>query len=104
MKLFLDDLRPAPDGWTHARTASEAITHLQRGGVTALSLDHDLGEAEAEVRTGYQVACWIEQCAHEGRWNVVPKTITIHSANPVGRANIQAAIDAIERLRAELTP
>jgi len=25
MKVFLDDLRPCPDGWVLVRTASEAI-------------------------------------------------------------------------------
>jgi hypothetical protein len=99
MRLFLDDIRPAPESWTLAKIAADAIAFLEAGDVTELSLDHDLGEPVEEVGTGYQVAVWLEEQAHGGRWNVVPRTITIHSANPVGRANMQAAIDAIDRLR-----
>ena len=43
MKVYLDDLRPVPDGWVLAKTASEAIGLLTTRTVTDLSLDHDLG-------------------------------------------------------------
>lgn len=42
-RLWLDDERPAPAGWVHVRTASTAIELLAAGGVTEVSLDHDLG-------------------------------------------------------------
>jgi predicted HTH domain antitoxin len=99
VKIYLDDLRPVPDGWTLAKTAGEAICLLEAGSAKALSLDHDLGEPVAEVGTGYRVAVWLEEQAHSGRWSVIPRSITIHSANPVGRVIMQAAIDSIERLR-----
>lgn len=43
MKLWLDDVRPAPEGWVHVRTAEEAREKLLAGGVVECSLDHDLG-------------------------------------------------------------
>lgn len=100
MKLFVDDLRPCPDGWVLAKTATEAISVLITGEVRELSLDHDLGEPESEVGSGYQVVCWLEERAHAGDWRHVPRVIAIHSANPVGHQRMQAAIDNIERLRA----
>ncbi len=42
-KLFLDDERPAPEGWTLAKSVEEAQNMVQAKGVPeALSLDHDL--------------------------------------------------------------
>jgi hypothetical protein len=99
MKIYLDDVRPTPTGWTPAKTAAEAIALLTAGPVEAISLDHDLGETEAEVGTGYTVAVWLEEQAANGAWNLVPAAITIHSANPVGVRRMQAAIDAITRMR-----
>ena len=92
MKLFLDDVRQPPDeSWAVARTYAECIRVLKTGAVESLSLDHDLGES----RTGYDVACWIEAAVILEGFN--PPKITVHSANPVGRRNIEACIGAIER-------
>lgn len=93
MRLWLDDLRPAPEGWTHVRTAEEAITHLSNGQFSEVSLDHDLGNEG--VATGYVVASWIEEQAFFGN---IPKLIWhIHSANPPGRARMEAALRSAER-------
>lgn len=80
MKVYLDDERPTPEGWHRVYTAQEAIAALEAGGVETISLDHDLGPPEAG--TGYDVACWIERAAHEGRLATVE--VLFHSANPVG--------------------
>lgn len=48
VKLWLDDVRPAPPGWTHVRSVNEALALLATGTVTAASLDHDLGEFAAD--------------------------------------------------------
>lgn len=42
IKLFVDDLRPCPEGWTLARTITEAIRILATQYVTEVSLDHDI--------------------------------------------------------------
>jgi hypothetical protein len=44
-RVFLDDRRPAPDGWTLVRWPDEVIALLETGAVEELSLDHDLGDA-----------------------------------------------------------
>lgn len=95
MKLWLDDERPMPEGFDfHAKTAKEAIRCLETGNVTEISLDHDLGLEEPNS-TGYFVAQYIEVAAHNGwigrlKWDV-------HSANPAGRKNIEAAMRSAER-------
>lgn len=111
MKLWLDDMRPAPDGWTHVKTDAEARRWLERGVVETASFDHDLGACTSclagrtpemwllesgyeampnceHVGTGYTLVCWMEETGH---W---PKSKpNVHSANPVGRARMQVVID-----------
>lgn len=91
IKLWLDDIRPAPDGWVWAKTAIAAINILQTGEVTEISLDHDLGE---NVDSGYDVACWIEKNVFSG--NVQCPKWHVHSANPVGAARITMAMRSAE--------
>jgi hypothetical protein len=108
VKIWLDD-DPRRDSWvddtwTIVRRAYPCILLLANAGwnddplVEELSLDHDLGD-ERDNGSGYEIAKWIERQAFEGNWKAVPKRITIHSGNPVGRKNMQAAIDSIERMR-----
>jgi len=95
ISLWIDDERPAPHGWRHARSSAEAIAILTREDVIAVSFDHDLGEDDS----GYRVVCWLEERAHNG--HRVPTVLDIHSANPIGRFRMQQAIDSIRRVVAQ---
>lgn len=96
MRLWLDDIRPAPPGWEWARSAARAIKLLAAGGVVEISLDHDLGsDFEPPVATGYDVAAWIEEQAHAG--TLAPLRWAVHSANPVGAARIRQAMENADR-------
>lgn len=77
VNVWLDDVRPAPPGWTWARTAAEARAALERP-CDIISLDHDLGTRE----TGADVAQWMTSV---GR---VPPVVCVHSTNPAGHARI----------------
>lgn len=95
MKIWVDDERPMPEGFdTHVKTTAEAIRWLETGSVKFISLDHDLG-SEDENETGYFIARWIEVAAHNG-W-IPPLEWAIHSANPVGRKNMEAALFKADR-------
>lgn len=91
MKLWLDDIRPPPDStWTWAKSSAVAIGLLSTEDITHISFDHDLGAG----KDGYFVARLIEFFANAG---VLPRLKwTVHSANPVGRANIEAAMRKAE--------
>jgi hypothetical protein len=101
VKIFLDDARLAPEGWVLVMTAWEAIAAIEAGGVTHLSLDHDLGDDDANG-TGHDVLVWLEE-AVALRGFVAPD-ITVHSAIVVGRQRMTQAIESIERLRREKHP
>jgi hypothetical protein len=85
MRVWLDDIRPAPKGWNYVATVADAQTLLQTGDVTHLSLDHDLGEDTPEA---YALCLWM---AENDVWPT--EWIGIHSANPVGRDNMRAVIN-----------
>lgn len=82
--LFIDDTR-FPEYFhtiganiTVARSYAEAIEYL-KDNYDLISLDHDLGEE----KTGYDIAKYIV----ENQMKIAP--VAIHSANPVGRFNIE---------------
>jgi hypothetical protein len=95
MKVFIDDIRPAPEGWLQARTVTDAIKTIARFNteITDISIDHDISYAvtvAGETRpfpspeTFQAVAYYIAAvCLPE-------VNITIHSANPVGCLELQA--------------
>ena len=91
MKVYLDDQRSTPDGWTRVYWPDEAIKLLKSGNVEEISLDYDLGDDERG--TGYDVVLWIEeQAALHG---FMPPKISVHSANVLARSRMEATIKAI---------
>jgi hypothetical protein len=111
VKLYLDDVRPCPIGWTLARTVKEAIQRVEmaksiKDPFEAASLDHDLGACDAchagpqawwneggmpfcdHVGTGSTFVDWMIET---GNWPI--DRPTVHSMNPVGRRRMQVAID-----------
>ena len=94
MKVYLDDDRKTPEGWTRVYWPEEAIALLKTGEVSEISLDHDLGDDDHG--TGYDVVEWIEESVALNGYT--PPIIRIHSANPPGLARMRAGIDKIERL------
>ena len=95
MRLWIDDVRPPPDEYWHwAKTSKEALDVLGCD-VQEISFDHDLGGDD----TTMPVACEIERRAFAGR--PIPPVWHIHSANPVGRRNLEAALRKAEFFRSE---
>lgn len=81
MKIWLDDVRPEPEGWVRCYWPNEVIALLEQHPVTHISLDHDLGD---DARgTGYDVLKWLEEQVH--LYGRKPPQIKIHSANPAAR-------------------
>lgn len=97
MKVYLDDERKAPEGWVQTYTAQQTIDAILKGGVTDLSLDHDLGDPKI-AGTGYDVLTWIEErIALLNDAHFVPQKITLHTANPSARIKMELALKNIQR-------
>lgn len=91
-KLFLDDIRPAPDAtWTIARSYDEAVAIVDAYGFPdTVSFDHDLGE---DTMTGVSFARFLVDLDLDKATMPASFTYTVHSANPVGRDNIVGLLD-----------
>lgn len=101
MKLFIDDIRNAPDTtWTLARTITAAISGIAQFGdsIEEISIDHDISH---QINMGpisrpypceetYQpVAHFIGEFYSPTRY---PK-IVIHSANPIGAMTLKNILE-----------
>lgn len=75
-----------------------AIRFLEKywGTIEHISLDHDFGDES--YYTGYDVVKFIEEKVHVHGWEPT-FTMTIHSDNPAGIANMKAGINSIFRTR-----
>lgn len=85
-KLFLDDIRQPPDNtWIVVRNFNEFKNHILKHGIPdMISFDHDLGDT---LQDGYYCVKWLINMQYE------IKDYTVHSANPVGTANIIGLIE-----------
>ncbi len=92
MKLFIDDLRDAPDDtWTVARNASDAKEFLCGGQVTSVSFDNDLG---LESEEGWEIANWLEVRIRAREVPMI-QHFNVHSANPPAARRIWNTLNAI---------
>jgi len=99
MKIHLDDQHfdvDAPDrnpgfGWELVSTVEEAkiLLILNKGNVTHLSVDNDLGENTPE---GYTLIEWLCEEWFLNQVDYWPKNIVIHSQNAVRRECMLAYI------------
>jgi hypothetical protein len=93
MRVFLDDERnPKLHYDVIWRSWSDAVAFISRHGLTQInhvSFDHDLGSA----LSGKDVAQLIVE--YDMMTNTLPKdfTFNVHSANPIGKANIESYLN-----------
>lgn len=93
MKIWLDDIRPAPEGWIWRKDSQHILVDILFSShlIEEISFDHDLGE---DSLTGYEILNVIEQMIVAGTWGG-NLNFHIHSSNPVGRKNMERAIDSM---------
>lgn len=90
VKIWLDDLRPAPEGYVLIKSVNDAkqfIEHIEASGGTIemLDLDHDLGDY---AEFGGDAIKLLDYLVESERFYPVK----FHTANPVGRANMERII------------
>lgn len=99
MKLWIDDVRPAPEGYIWCKSVHEAKIHCCQHispkhilRIDEISLDHDAGAYHYLGGDYIEFLKWLEEKCVICDW-VVPTTFFLHSANPVGVANMRAIIE-----------
>lgn len=90
VKLWLDDLRPAPEGYELARSVREAQAVIEQieaegGTIEVIDLDHDLGDYAQFGGDGIKLLDYLLE-----RDTLYP--VKFHTANPVGRANMERMV------------
>jgi hypothetical protein len=97
-RMFVDDIRnpdwvyPDQDvsDWQVCRTMQEAQDVISDLGCPSwISFDHDLGD---NIPTGYDLAKWLVDTDLDSGFMPDNFEFLIHSANPVGAANIQGLL------------
>jgi len=98
MKIWLDDnFSPPDETWVWYDNALNLIEALKSKclPISTLSLDHDLGD-EREVGNGYMVMEWLENETWTND-DYLPPNISIHTANPVAKQKMNAALSSIKK-------
>lgn len=107
--LWIDDWRPAPEGWHWARSNSEAIRILATVPVSEVSLDHDISHYISARECGQM---HLIECRDDFRAtayyilamdpNKKPSRVVIHTGNPVGANEMRRLLEGhIEHLEVE---
>lgn len=89
MKLWVDDVRPAPDGWTLATSVAGAMALIENNDIDTISLDHDAGYFAIYGGDYIRILDWLEAT---GLGDSIAH-YHIHSMNPVGVANMRRIIE-----------
>ncbi len=98
MKIWLDDSRPAPEGWIWVKHPNDIFRYLVNEEVEEISFDHDLGLIRGDIEiTGYTALVAIERHLAFGTIRK-PKKLSIHSANAGARRKMELAIQSIEKM------
>lgn len=98
MKLWVDDIRPAPSGYRRIRTVNEAkrcicnfeTMYRASGGkeiyrIELIDMDHDAGDFAIGGGDYIELLNWLEATGRN-------YPIRIHSMNPVGVSNMRKII------------
>ena len=105
MKIWLDDVRPAPNGYVLCKSVNEAkrtileaedevkfainqclSNRIMDWTIEVIDCDHDLGDYAYDGGDGIKLLDWLAETKR-----FYP--IELHTMNPVGRENMQRLID-----------
>ena len=98
MKLWVDDVRPAPEGYIWCKSVNQAKESIKycdfmnnnlnlegHYSVAIIDIDHDAGDYANDGGDYIKLLDWLEETGRN-------YPIRIHSMNPVGRENMRAII------------
>lgn len=91
MKIWVDDVRPAPEGYVWIKSVNDAKSFINNcmkwnKEIKLLDIDHDAGDYTSDGGDYIEILNWLEQ------YMICYFPIHIHSMNPVGVANMRVII------------
>ena len=91
MKIWVDDVRPAPEGYVWCKSVISAKLCLEslmkrNEKIELLDVDHDAGDYFFDGGDYIEILNWLE------RYDICYFPIHIHSMNPVGVENMRNII------------
>ena len=91
MTIWVDDVRPVPAGYVGTKSVNETIALIEKAeadgaNIELLDLDHDLGDYASDGGDAIKILDYLAE-----RETFYP--VQIHTANPVGRANMERTIN-----------
>jgi hypothetical protein len=91
MKIWVDDVRPAPEGYYWCKSVNETKEVIKRYmqwnmRIELLDMDHDAGDFASDGGDYIEILNWLEE------YMICYFPIRIHSMNPVGVENIRRII------------
>lgn len=91
LKIWVDDIRPVPIGYEGTKSVNETIALIEAiesygWKIEIIDLDHDLGDYAKFGGDAIKILDYLVE-----RETFYP--IKIHTANPVGRANMERMIE-----------
>ena len=91
MKLWIDDVRPAPDGYVWCKSVNEAMNWIDLSefdfmeNIELIDIDHDAGDYASDGGDYIKLLDWLEETGRS-------YPIRIHSQNVVGVQNMRRII------------
>lgn len=89
VKVWVDDVRPAPAGYVHIKSVNDFIEFVDDAGIDSIAvvdLDHDAGEFQEDGGDYIHCLDYLELIGAEDI------CVRLHSANPVGIANMDRIV------------
>ena len=91
MKLWIDDIRPAPEGYEWISSVNMAITAIELWedlpeGIELIDIDHDAGDFACDGGDYIKLLNWLEETGRN-------YPIRIHSMNSIGVQNMRRIIE-----------
>lgn len=97
MRIWVDDIRPAPEGYIWCRSVNETINTIDSldmmcgsfdSMIELIDIDHDAGDFASDGGDYIKLLDYFEECFGKD----LPYKIKIHSMNPVGVENMRRII------------
>lgn len=94
MKLWIDDIRPAPEGYLPFRTVNDALRYIRLNSdfIEVIDLDHDAGDCAKEGGDYINILREMKRLAIVKKMDFSHIKFRLHSMNPVGVQNMRALI------------